>query len=73
MYGDDLTAAEQLKIKWNVYNPNDDWAICGNGTKVAGAVKGAVQDFAKRVGVQVHTTWKHETYKRIFSVATVDL
>lgn len=66
--GDDyLTAAEQLGMKGNVYNPNDDWAICGNGTKIAGAVKGAVQDFAKRVGVQVHTTWKHDNTQKEFS------
>lgn len=59
MAGDDyLTATEQLGMKSNKYDPNDDWAICGNGSKIDGAVKGAVQDFAKRVGVQVHTTWK---------------
>ena len=67
MCGDDyLTAAEQLGMKGNVYDPNDDWAICGNGTKIAGAVKGAVQDFAKRVGVQVHTTWKHDNNRKEF-------
>jgi len=33
-----------------------DWSICGNGTKNAGAVKGAVQDFAREKGLRIHST-----------------
>ena len=60
MAGDDyFTAAEQLHQKNSIYDPNDDWAICSDGTKHPGAVKGAVRHFATRHGFPVYSTWKH--------------
>jgi hypothetical protein len=41
--------------------PDGDWGICANGTRVEGAVKKAVLDFAKQQGVQkVYNTGEGE-------------
>ena len=59
MAGDDyLSAKEQLHLKGNVYDPNDDWAICKDGSRHEGAVKGAVRKFAAAHNLQVFSTWK---------------
>ena len=55
---DYLTASEQKKL-----NGGDDWSICGDGVTInQGAVKGAVDEFAKHNGLGVYTTqdgyWK---------------
>lgn len=65
MAGDDyLTAAEQLHLKGDVYDINDDWGICYDGTRHEGAVKGAVKQFATKHGLAVYSTWKKDsTYK----------
>lgn len=36
-----------------------DWSVCGNGMRNEGAVKGAVQEFARDKGLRIHST-SHE-------------
>ncbi len=61
MAGDDyLTAKEQLSLKNDVYDANDDWAICSDGSRHEGAVKGAVKHFASKHGIEVYSTWKRD-------------
>ena len=60
MAGDDyLTANEHLYLKKGIYDVNDDWGVCADGSKHPGAVKGAVNKFAKSHGLTVFNTWKH--------------
>ncbi|PNH09787.1 hypothetical protein TSOC_003561, partial [Tetrabaena socialis] len=35
-----------------------DWALCMNGSRFEGAVKGAVDDFFRRLNVPVHVTYQ---------------
>ena len=65
MAGDDyLTAAEQLHLKGDVYDANDDWGICYDGSRHEGAVKAAVKKFASKHGLAVYSTWKHDMTSR---------
>lgn len=62
MAGDDyLTEPEHISIKGGLKDPNDDWGLCGDGTRHQGAVKGAVKHFAKSRDIQVYSTWKADT------------
>lgn len=40
------------------YHPTEDWGLCMNGTRNEGAVKGAVTDFAQRLGLTVAVTYR---------------
>lgn len=61
MAGDDyLTDKEHIAMKGGKYDPNDDWSICLDRSRHEGAVKGAVKQFAKKHGIKVYTTWKHD-------------
>jgi len=61
MAGDDnLTAKEHLYMKNGIFDVNDDWSLCANGTRILGAVKGAVLDFAAKWKLRVYTTWKND-------------
>ena len=45
---DFLNAAEVVQI-----SPDQDWSVCGDGAVNGGAVRGAVEDFAKSNGLTV--------------------
>lgn len=65
MAGDDyLTEPEHIEIKGGLRDPNDDWGLCGNGSRFQGAVKGAVLQFAHTHGVEVYSTWKNDISAR---------
>lgn len=38
--------------------PNEDWGLCGNGSRNEGAVVSAVNDFFKRLGLTVTVTYR---------------
>lgn len=48
---DFLTASDVRKI-----TPEQDWGLCGDGSRNEGAVKGAVQQFARERGLAIQTT-----------------
>jgi len=53
MAGHDYLFAKEVR--------GQDWSLCQNGTRNEGAVRGAVDDFAKQNGIRVHHTreqWK---------------
>ena len=47
--GHDYLYAEQERVQ--------DWSLCENGTRHRGAVRGAVEDFAKRHGLSISATF----------------
>ena len=53
---DYLTGFQQLKLR-KCYDPRDDWTLCYDGIRVyEGAVKGAVDEFAKNHSLLVYKT-----------------
>jgi hypothetical protein len=48
--GHDYLYAEQERVQ--------DWSLCENGTRHRGAVRGAVEDFAKRHGLSISATFR---------------
>eukprot|EP00961_Rhodomonas_salina_P156949 2112891-Rhodomonas_salina.3 len=52
MAGHDFLTAEEASS----LVPGSDWGLCANGSWHAGAVKGAVSDFAERKGLHVQAT-----------------
>ena len=52
--GHDYLNSDQVKK----ITPNQDWSVCYDGTINTGAVKGAVDEFAKSVDRQVFVGWR---------------
>ncbi|PSC70066.1 O-methyltransferase [Micractinium conductrix] len=57
MAGHDYLDAKEVLV----HRPNEDWALCMNGTRNEGAVKGAVADFSVRHGLTPHIASRPET------------
>ena len=57
MAGHDFTSAEEVKEL-----TGQDWSICRDGTRRAGAVKGAVEDFFLPKGLTVSVAYMEVTW-----------
>lgn len=60
MAGHDYASAHQVYVRTN---GKDNYSLCMNGTINHGAVRGAVDDFARKRNLQVSVTWgEHHAY-----------
>lgn len=48
-----------------------DWSVCANGTKHPGAVRGAVEDFAKQHGLAISVTFREAMWNSWMAVKPV--
>ena len=58
--GHDYLYAEQESVQ--------DWYLCENGTRHRGAVRGAVEDFAKRHGLSISVTFRESNWNSWMTV-----
>ena len=59
--GHDYMSAEETRALY----PSEEWSLCENGTRMEGAVKGAVLKFAEDRNLQIVVTYA-DLYKREF-------